>query len=452
MRLISSSRMTSADASGPNSVTSSPVAGLIIWKPTTSVGCRSARPWMRANFALLIAARMTPKNVLPTPGHAAQQQVAGVDLPLLVLVVGGRDLRQQDDVGERLRRVVADERLAAFGDDGVVEVDGFREIWMHEPVILLQNWLELRPAEAGHVRRALATTTGSWRPNRLSSTDHRLQGVSDARPDDGLPADDSRRSCGGQRRSSATSSWSTRRPDRTHHAAATYADVIDRARRLAVALADLGVRPGDRVATLGWDERSSTSRRIWRFRRSAPSSTRSTCACTPTTSAYIVNDAEDRVVLLDESLLPLYEKFAAGRGRARHRDRPADAGQPRRADLLDYEVARRRRRSGRATSEPRLDEQDAAAMCYTSGTTGRPKGVLYSHRALVLHSFGQGLRGLPRHRASATRCCRSCRCSTSTRGGCRSRCTMFGADQVFPGPYLDADSVLELLVSRAGDA
>ncbi len=68
MRLISSSRMTSASASGPNSVMSSPVAGLIIWKPTTSVGCMSARPWMRANLALLMAARITPKNVLPTPG------------------------------------------------------------------------------------------------------------------------------------------------------------------------------------------------------------------------------------------------------------------------------------------------------------------------------------------------------------------------------------------------
>src|SRR6185436_14433898 len=68
MRLISSSRITSACAIGPNSVISSPVAGLIIWKPTTSVGCRSARPWRRTNFALLIAARITPKNVLPTPG------------------------------------------------------------------------------------------------------------------------------------------------------------------------------------------------------------------------------------------------------------------------------------------------------------------------------------------------------------------------------------------------
>src|SRR5882757_5385422 len=68
MRLISSSRMTSACAIGPNSVISSPVAGLIIWNPTTSVGCRSARPWRRTNLASLIAARITPKNVLPTPG------------------------------------------------------------------------------------------------------------------------------------------------------------------------------------------------------------------------------------------------------------------------------------------------------------------------------------------------------------------------------------------------
>ena len=96
---------------------------------------------MRANLALLMAARMTPKNVLPTPGHAAQQQVAGVDLALFVLVVGGRDFRQQHDVGERLGRVVADQRLAAFRDDGFVEVDGFFEVRMHQRggVILLDR-------------------------------------------------------------------------------------------------------------------------------------------------------------------------------------------------------------------------------------------------------------------------------------------------------------------------
>ena len=69
---------------------------------------------------------------LADAGHAAQQQVAGVDLPLLVLVVGRRNLRQQHDVGERLLGVVADERLAGLGDDGVVQVDGFLELRMHD--------------------------------------------------------------------------------------------------------------------------------------------------------------------------------------------------------------------------------------------------------------------------------------------------------------------------------
>ena len=68
---------------------------------------------------------------LADAGHAAQQQVAGVDLPVLLLVVRRGNLRQQHDVGERLGGVVADQRLAAFGDDRVVEADRLLEVWMH---------------------------------------------------------------------------------------------------------------------------------------------------------------------------------------------------------------------------------------------------------------------------------------------------------------------------------
>ena len=67
---------------------------------------------------------------LPDARDAAQEQVAGVDLALLLLVVGRRDFRQQHDVGERLGGVVADERLAALGDDRLVKGDGFFEIRM----------------------------------------------------------------------------------------------------------------------------------------------------------------------------------------------------------------------------------------------------------------------------------------------------------------------------------
>src|SRR3954453_19206915 len=95
MRLISSSRITSACAIGPNSVISSPVAGLIIWKPTTSVGCRSARPCRRTNFALLIAARITPKNVLPTPGTPRSRRLPALTCrcSFLSYEVGISDIR-----------------------------------------------------------------------------------------------------------------------------------------------------------------------------------------------------------------------------------------------------------------------------------------------------------------------------------------------------------------------
>ena len=97
--------------------------------------------------------------------------------------------------------------------------------------------------------------------------------------------------------------------------------------------------------------------------------------------------------------------------------------------------------------EPTLDEQAAAAMCYTSGTTGRPKGVLYSHRAVILHSFGQGLVDtlgigerdtilpiVPMFHVNAW--------------GLPFTATLFGAGQVFAGPHLDAKNILDLLVSR----
>jgi fatty-acyl-CoA synthase len=94
------------------------------------------------------------------------------------------------------------------------------------------------------------------------------------------------------------------------------------------------------------------------------------------------------------------------------------------------------------------DEVHAAAMCYTSGTTGRPKGVLYSHRAIVLHSLAQGLRDslalaeddtvlpiVPMFHVNAW--------------GLPFSCAMFGCNQVFAGPFLDPKSVLELLASES---
>jgi fatty-acyl-CoA synthase len=235
----------------------------------------------------------------------------------------------------------------------------------------------------------------------------------------------------------------TRLPDRSI-VRRPYTDVLDRAKRLAVVLTDLGVRPGDRVATLGWNTQHHLEAYL-----AIPSigavlhtlNLRLHCD----DISYIVNDAEDKVLLLDASTLPIYEQFKA---RVRIRKAivmspaPGDHG----ADLLDYETLIAAADPARYV-EPRLDEHDAAAMCYTSGTTGRPKGVLYSHRALMLHSLAQAARDclgvseqdvilpvVPMFHVNAW--------------GLPFTCTMVGATQVFPGPFLDPDSLLELLVSE----
>jgi hypothetical protein len=72
-----------------------------------------------------------PEERLADPGHASDEQVARIHLPVLFLVVGRRDLGEQHDVGEGLRGFVADQGLAAFGQHGVVEGDGFGEVWVH---------------------------------------------------------------------------------------------------------------------------------------------------------------------------------------------------------------------------------------------------------------------------------------------------------------------------------
>ena len=211
-----------------------------------------------------------------------------------------------------------------------------------------------------------------------------------------------------------------------------------------VALTELGVRPGDRVATLGWDTQHHLEAYLAIPSIGAVLHTLNLRLHRDDIS-YIVNDAEDRVLLLDASLLPIYEQFKA---RVKIRKAivmspaPGDHG----PDLLDYETLLAGADPARYV-EPRLDEQDAAAMCYTSGTTGRPKGVLYSHRALMLHSLAQAARDclgvgehdvvlpvVPMFHVNAW--------------GLPFTCTMVGATQVFPGPFLDPDSLLELLVSE----
>ncbi len=230
----------------------------------------------------------------------------------------------------------------------------------------------------------------------------------------------------------------SRRPDKTIHRT-TYGELHQRVQKLANALTRLGVAPGQRVATLGWNH----SRHLEAY-FAIPLAGGVLHTLNPRLSpqdlAYVVKHADDQVLLLDDVLWPVFERF--------HKDvklrqvvvwsngAPAPQGASDYEELIAPELPQ--------FAVPRLEENQAAGMCYTSGTTGRPKGVLYSHRAIVLHSLGSALTDslgigqadavmpvVPMFHANAW--------------GLPFTAAMVGAKQVFPGPHLDAASLLGLV-------
>jgi fatty-acyl-CoA synthase len=175
----------------------------------------------------------------------------------------------------------------------------------------------------------------------------------------------------------------------------SWAEVEARGRRLAQALLALGVGEGDRVATLAWN----THRHLECFYGVSGIG-----AVLHTVNPrlfeeqieYIVRHAQDRVLVFDLEFLPLVEKLAARCSDVRHfvalcekQDLPVGSTL---AGLLSYEEILAAR-SGDFTW-PDFDERAASSLCYTSGTTGNPKGVLYSHRSTVLHALGANQPGV----------------------------------------------------------
>ncbi|HUK34796.1 MAG TPA: long-chain fatty acid--CoA ligase, partial [Vicinamibacterales bacterium] len=228
----------------------------------------------------------------------------------------------------------------------------------------------------------------------------------------------------------------TRRADRSLHRY-TFADFALRTRRLAGALKGLGIVPGDRVATLCWNHHQHLEAYFGVSMIGAVLHTLN-LRLHPDELSFIVNDADDTVVVVDETLLPIWEKIAPG------------------AHVRHVIVVGPTQSTGSCTSyesllseceplydEPELDERTAAAMCYTTGTTGRPKGVLYSHRSLVLHTFAVSMPSamglaetdvvlpvVPMFHANAW--------------GLPYAAVMNGAKLVMPGPHLDPASLVDL--------
>ncbi len=225
----------------------------------------------------------------------------------------------------------------------------------------------------------------------------------------------------------------------------TWADVASRARQVAKAVEGLKLAQGERVATLAWN-----GYRHLELYFGVSGSGRVLHTINPRLHpdqvAWIANHAEDQVLCFDMTFLPIVQAVHSKCTTVRQwvalcdADKlPADTGIP---GLISYEAW-----IGAQPNTyvwPQIDENSACSLCYTSGTTGNPKGALYSHRSTILHAYGAALPDVM---------CMSARDSILpvvpmfhvNAWGIPYSAAMVGAKLVFPGPALDGKSVYELM-------
>jgi acyl-CoA synthetase (AMP-forming)/AMP-acid ligase II len=223
-----------------------------------------------------------------------------------------------------------------------------------------------------------------------------------------------------------------------------YLSLYQRCKKSANVLEKLGVRPGDRVGTFSWNNYQHMEMYYAIPGAGAVCHTLN-IRLSPEELAYLIDHAEDQIIFVDGTLLPLMERVAPNVKAVRHYvvfNIPAENFSTTLPYPLSYESL-----IAEASEDyewKSIDENMAAGLCYTSGTTGKPKGALYSHRSIFLHTLGVNLSNslgiretdvvlpvVPMFHAMAW--------------GLPYACIMNGADLVLPGPCLQPGSLAELI-------